>query len=76
MLKGGCSWQAPSFSTNLSTNTHQEGGMKRGEQKIMINYIAVDERLKKDVLDARMLRGMFDGSDHYTVITKIQVRRR
>ena len=45
---------------------------ERGEQKSMINYIAVDERLKKDVLDARRVRGMFDGSEHYAVLVKIQ----
>ena len=49
---------------------------ERGEQKSVIDYIAVDERLKKDVLDARVVRGMFDGSDHYAVVAKIRVRGR
>ncbi len=39
-------------------------------------YIAVDERIKKEVVDARVVRGMFDGSDHYVVIAKIQIRDR
>ena len=43
---------------------------KRGEQKSMIGYIAVDERLKKDVLDVKVVRGMFD------VVAKMQVRVR
>ncbi len=38
---------------------------ERGKQKSMIDYIAVGERVKKDVLAARVGRGMFDGSDHY-----------
>ncbi len=42
----------------------------------MIDYIAVDERIKKDVLDARVVRGMFDGSDHYVVLAKVQIRDR
>ena len=49
---------------------------ERDEQKSMIHYMAVDERLKKDVLDARVVRGMFDGSDHYAVVAKIQIRGR
>ena len=48
----------------------------RGEQKSMIDYIAVDDRIKKDVMDARVARGMIDGSDHYPVIAKIQIRGR
>ncbi len=42
----------------------------------MIDYIAVDEWIKKDVLDARVVRGMFDGSDHYVVLAKVQIRDR
>ena len=34
------------------------------EQKGLIDYIAVDERLRKDVIDARVVRGMFLDSDH------------
>lgn len=42
---------------------------ERGEQKSMIDYIAVDEKLRKDVLDAKVVRGMFEGSNHYAVLT-------
>ncbi len=42
----------------------------------MIDYIAVDERIKNDVLDVRVVRGMFDGSDHYVVSAKLQIRDR
>ncbi len=48
---------------------------ERGEQKSMINYIVVDERIKR-VVDARVMRDMFDGSDHYVVAAKIQTRDR
>ncbi len=34
---------------------------ERGEQKSMIDYIALDERVTKDVLDARVVRSTFDG---------------
>ena len=40
----------------------------------LIDYIAVDEALKKDVLDARVVRGMFQKSDHYVVLVKIKIR--
>ena len=42
-----------------------------GEQKSMIDYIAMDERMKKDVLDAKVVRGVFDWSDHYDVVAKM-----
>lgn len=35
------------------------------EQKCLIAYIATDEKLRKDILDTRVVRGMFDESDHY-----------
>ncbi len=46
---------------------------ERGKQKGMIDHIAADERMKKDMLDARVVREMFDGSDHYAVVAKIQI---
>ena len=33
---------------------------KRGEQNNMIDYIEVDEKLRKDVLDAKVVRGIFE----------------
>ncbi len=30
-------------------------------------YIAGDEGLRKDVLDAKVVRGVLEGSDHYAV---------
>ncbi len=46
---------------------------ERGKQKSLIDYIAVDERIKNDVLDARVVRGMFDGSDYFIVLAKAQI---
>ena len=40
----------------------------------MIDYKAVDEKLRKDVLDAKVVRGMFERSDHYTVLAQIRIR--
>ncbi len=42
-----------------------------GEEKSLIDYIAVDERLRKDVMDAKMVRGALEGSDHYAVEVKM-----
>ena len=39
----------------------------------MINYIAMSEKLVKDVLDAKTVRGMYEGSDHCVVLAKIKV---
>ncbi len=46
----------------------------RREQKSLIDYIAVDERLKKDVHDAEVVRAVLEGSDHYAVVVKMTVR--
>ncbi len=45
-----------------------------GEEKSFIDHIAVDERLRKDVLDATLVRGTLEGSDHYAVVVKIMLR--
>ena len=49
-------------------------GDGRDEQKSLIDYIAVDDRLRKDVMDAKVVRGMCEGSDHYAVLAKMRVR--
>ncbi len=46
----------------------------RGEQKSLIDYIAVGERLKKDVHDAKVVGGVLEGSDHYAVVVQMTVR--
>lgn len=37
------------------------------KQKVLIDYMAVDKKLKADVLDARVVKGMFEGLDHNAV---------
>ncbi len=44
-----------------------------GEGKNLIDYIAVDERLRKDVLGAEVVRGVLEVSDHYAVVVKIML---
>ena len=39
----------------------------------MIDYIVMDEKLRKDVLDAKAMTGMFEGLDHF-VLAKIKGR--
>ena len=38
----------------------------------MIDYIAVEEKLRKNVLNIKPVRGMFEGSDHYVALVKKQ----
>lgn len=45
-------------------------------RKRPINYIAVDKRLKNYVTDAKVIRDMFDGSDHLTVLMKMELHER
>ena len=47
---------------------------RRAEQKGLIDYMAVDKRLRRDVTDVKVVRGMFDCSDHFAVLMKIKVR--
>ncbi len=42
----------------------------------LIDYIAVDNRLRREVEDAKVIRGLFSGSDHFTVIAKVRMRER
>ncbi len=39
----------------------------------MLDYVDVDKRLK-DVLDAKVLRGVLEGADHYIVVVNIMLR--
>ncbi len=39
----------------------------RGNERSLINYIAVDNRLMREVEDAKVVRGMFSDSDHFAV---------
>ncbi len=43
-----------------------------GDEKSLIDYIAMDERLRKDVLDARAVRGALEGSDHCAVVVMLR----
>ena len=47
---------------------------RRAEQKGLIDYMAVDKSLKRDVTDAKVVRGMFDCSDHFAVLMKLKMR--
>lgn len=37
-------------------------------------YIKVDGKLRKEVLDAKVVRGMVDGADNYALLTEIRIR--
>ena len=40
----------------------------------LIDYVAVDARLKNEVIDARTVRGMFADSDHFAVLIKMRTQ--
>ncbi len=48
----------------------------RGNDRSLIDYIAVDNRLMREVEDAKVVRGMFSGSDHFAVVAKVRMRER
>ena len=48
---------------------------ERGEQKSVIDYIAVNETLRKGVLNAKAVKGMLERLNHYVVSVKIKKGR-
>ena len=40
------------------------------------NYIVVNEKLKRNVLNVKAVRDMFEGSDHYVMLAKIKIKGR
>ncbi len=50
-------------------------GRNEGERSMM-DYIAVDNRLKREVEDAKVVRGLFSDSDHFAVVAKVRMRQR
>ncbi len=52
-----------------------KGDIKEGEERV-IDYIAVDNRLRREVEDAKVVSGLFSGSDHFAVVAKVRMRER
>ncbi len=50
--------------------------VKWGDERSMTNYIAVDNRLRREVDDTKVVRGLFSDSDHFAVVAKVRVRER
>ncbi len=48
----------------------------RGNERSLIDYIAVDNRLRREVEDAKVVRGLFSGSEHFAVVAKVRMRGR
>ena len=52
-MKGGCSYQTPIFKHKVIHRYIWKRKDERCELKSMLDYIAMDKKLKKDVLDAK-----------------------
>ncbi len=46
----------------------------RGNDISLLDYIAVDNRLRREVEDAKVVRGIFSGSDHFAIVAKVRMR--
>ncbi len=46
----------------------------RGDERSLIDYIAVDNRLRREVEDAKVVRGLFSGLDHFAVVAKVRMK--
>ncbi len=47
----------------------------RGNERIFIDYVAVGNRLRRKVEAAKVVRGMFSGSDRFAVVVKVMIER-
>ncbi len=45
-----------------------------GNDRSHIDFIAIDNRLKRDVLE--VMRRMFSGFDHFTVVAKVEMKKK
>ncbi len=43
-------------------------------KEALIDYIAVDNRLRREMEDAKVVRGLFSDSDHFAVVAKVRMR--
>ncbi len=48
----------------------------KGDERSLIDYIAVDSRLRREVEGVMVVRGLFIGSDHFAIVVKVRMRER
>ncbi len=48
----------------------------RGNETSLIDYIAVDKRLRREVENAKVVRELFSGLDHFAAVVKVRMRGR
>ncbi len=48
----------------------------RGNERSLIDYIAMDTRMRREVEDAKVVRGIFSVSDHFAIVMKVRTRER
>ncbi len=45
-------------------------------ERSLINYIAIHNWLRREVEDTKVIRGLFNDSDHFAVVAKVRMRER
>lgn len=63
------------------TNTHQSKIIHRyrwarGNEKTLIDYIAVDNMIRREVPGAKAVKGKFSGSDYFALVAKVRMGKR
>ncbi len=48
----------------------------RGDARSLIDYIAVNNRLRREVEDAKVVRGLFSVLNHFAVVAEVRKRER
>ncbi len=48
----------------------------KGNERSLTDYTTVDNRLRREVEDAKVVRGIFSGLDHFAVVAKVRMRER
>ncbi len=81
MRMGSTLWVSVQRGGLFPTNTFQHKistGMytwTRGNEKSLIDYVAVDNRLRREVQDAMVVRGVYSGSDCFAIVAKVRMRK-
>ncbi len=70
VLRRGSSFRTPSFNTKGYTGTHGQGG----DERSLIDYTTLDSRLRREVEDVNVVRGLFSDSDHFAVVATVRMR--
>ena len=73
-LEDNCAWRSVFCKQLLSKKMIHRYTWTKGNMKSLIDLIALDERMKREVMDAKIVRVISSCSDHFSVLAKARIR--